>query len=179
MLQFVLKEIKTREENVHSLETATRLPFILHLPLWDQHLSRGEDSLLLLTIKWAWCTRGKEQQLWLLTLSHLGREPGMLGFCWLSPSPLVPESRTPAYRIGSPTHRAGLPSSVKPQRHPQNIPRCLAPRWSLTKCWQWRWTIELSTKAILLYKENQETYKFTEILNSGRSSAHHWHFHTI
>lgn len=107
----------------------------------------------------------REHQLWLLTHSW---EDSLQ--CWHLP--LVPESRTPAYRMVSPTCRV-----FHPQKHPQNIPRCLSPRWSETR--------------VLTMKTNHSDHHPRQFYfikrtgtpvglqkNLGDLSVEEWHFHT-
>lgn len=125
------KRLKQREE-MHRLETEMLLPPSATFRCVTHTQPGGDGSLSQLTVKRARVAAGwREHQLWLLTHSW---EDSLQ--CWHLP--LVPESRTPAYRMVSPTCRVFHPQLIR------NTPKTFLDVYLLGDlrlgCWQWRRT---------------------------------------
>lgn len=117
-----------RDQNrgeMHRLETEMLLPPLAAFTVWP---TPNQDGMLICfssQLRGPGASGRKEQT------AVSPQTPGKRA-CNAGTYPLVPESRTPAYRMVSPTCRVFHPQLIKTQRHPQNIPRCLSPRWSDT-----------------------------------------------
>lgn len=120
MLQFVLKEIKTEGE-MHRLETETLLPSLAAFHCVTNTQPGGDEICFGSQLRGPGASGRKEQT------AVSPQTPGKRA-CNAGSYPLVPESRTPACRMVSPTCRVFHPQLIKTHRHPQNIPRCLSPR---------------------------------------------------
>lgn len=169
MLQFVLKEIKTEGE-MHRLETETLLPSLATFTVWPTPNQEGMRICFGSQLREPGASGRKKQT------AVSPQTPGKRA-CNAGTYPLVPESRTPAYRMVSPTCRVFHPQLIKTQRHPQNIPRCLSPRWSETQVLTMKKNhSEHHPRKSYFIKRTGKPVGLQE--NSGDVSAEEWHFHT-
>lgn len=158
-------------KKMHRLETEMLLPSLVTFHCVTNTQPGGDDNLFRLTVKRAWCIRvngANSCVSW--------QTPGKKA-CNAGTYPLVPESRTPAYRMVSPTCRIFHPQLIKTQKHPQNIPRCLSPRWS-----------ETQVLAMKMNRNDNHPRQYYFIKRTGKHvglqknfvdlSVEEWHFHT-